>query len=267
MVIFYLLMVGVGYFLYPHIIPQATGPAPTYLERSVTLASGDVVKVSLRGLTRDDFPEQVSITVPSTLTGNGKSIELAEGAQVTPLGLEGQEVIVRHQTLPIEGRLPLENTNFQELTLNKMVANLESHGKPKGPSPEELEAAAEAERLAKEEAEKKAAEEKARMAADEEARIAAEEAAKVPVVLSAEEIEAFMKSELETKPLTEFSADKIATYKAGETETIDGVEYQTGTASYMKKTMFGDRTLSAKALIKNGVLVKWVSPKTGLQLQ
>jgi len=50
-------------------------------------------------------------------------------------------------------------------------------------------------------------------------------------------------------------------------EEVDGESYQTGMAAYKAKTIFGVKTVQAKALIKGGKVAKWVYAKTGMEIR
>ncbi|MBB07212.1 MAG: hypothetical protein CMN03_02995, partial [Roseibacillus sp.] len=53
----------------------------------------------------------------------------------------------------------------------------------------------------------------------------------------------------------------------GEEENVDGEMYQTGLAAYKAQTIFGEKTVQAKALIQKGKVVKWIYAKTGMEIR
>ena len=65
----------------------------------------------------------------------------------------------------------------------------------------------------------------------------------------------------------EFKFEQVEGWKAGEEETVDGESYQTGLAAYKAQTIFGEKTVQAKALIKGGKVVKWIYAKTGMEIR
>ena len=65
----------------------------------------------------------------------------------------------------------------------------------------------------------------------------------------------------------EFTFDQVQGWKAGEEESVDGVDYQTGLAAYKAETIFGLMTVQAKALIEGGKVAKWVYAKTGMEIR
>ena len=67
--------------------------------------------------------------------------------------------------------------------------------------------------------------------------------------------------------IKEFVVEKAVGWKATGEETIDGASYQTGLVDYSAETIFGVKNVQAKALIKDGKVVKWISPKSGMEIR
>jgi hypothetical protein len=59
----------------------------------------------------------------------------------------------------------------------------------------------------------------------------------------------------------------VQDWQAGPQETVDGQVYQTGTVTYRAETIFGVKTIQAKALIQNGRVVRWIWPKSGMEIR
>ena len=76
--------------------------------------------------------------------------------------------------------------------------------------------------------------------------------------LSEAQLVAAMQNSIKSGTITEFSFDQVNTWKSAGEETINGEDYKVGVASYTAKTLFGEQTHEAKALFKDGKLVKWV---------
>ena len=87
--------------------------------------------------------------------------------------------------------------------------------------------------------------------------------------LSDDEIVALMKKSIAGGAVKEFTIDKVKDngWKANGDETIDGTDYQTGLVAYVAATIFGDRPVQAKALIKDGKIERWVYAKSGMEIQ
>ena len=67
--------------------------------------------------------------------------------------------------------------------------------------------------------------------------------------------------------MKEFKLEQVEAWKAGEEEDFGGEDFQTGLAAYKAETIFGVKTVQAKALIKGGKVTKWVYAKTGMEIR
>lgn len=67
--------------------------------------------------------------------------------------------------------------------------------------------------------------------------------------------------------IKEFRFDQVLGWKAGADETVDGEVFQTGTVSYKAETIFGVKTIQAKALIRDGKVQRWIWPKSGMEIR
>jgi hypothetical protein len=87
-------------------------------------------------------------------------------------------------------------------------------------------------------------------------------------VAGAADVVSLMKASIAARQVSKFTADQILEWEAGTSpETIDGVSYQVGSLIYQAETPFGIKNLPAKALIKDGKVVRWISPKSGMQIE
>lgn len=76
-----------------------------------------------------------------------------------------------------------------------------------------------------------------------------------------------MQASIQGKQITEFTFDQVLEWVAGPDEVVDGETYQTGIASYKAETIFGVKTIQAKALIKGGKVQRWIWPKSGMDIK
>jgi hypothetical protein len=76
-----------------------------------------------------------------------------------------------------------------------------------------------------------------------------------------------MRESLQTNPVKEFSIGQVTTWSPGPEETIDGETFATGIISYEATTILGQKTMQAKALIKNGSIQKWTYAKSGIEIK
>ncbi len=82
------------------------------------------------------------------------------------------------------------------------------------------------------------------------------------------DVVAVMKASIASRQISKFTASQVLEWQAGtSTETFDGVAYQIGNVTYQAETPFGTKNLPAKALIKDGKVVRWISPKSGMQIE
>ncbi len=67
-----------------------------------------------------------------------------------------------------------------------------------------------------------------------------------------------MKQALDDQRVTEFSTEDVTDWKHYGQEEIDGEMYEVGLVSMEINSLFGKHPRQAKALFKNGKLIKWV---------
>ncbi len=85
--------------------------------------------------------------------------------------------------------------------------------------------------------------------------------------LTPEQIVEVMKKSVSSGAVKEFKLDQVEAWKATEEEDFGGETFQTGLAAYKAETIFGVKTVQAKALIKDGKVSKWVYAKTGMEIR
>ena len=76
-----------------------------------------------------------------------------------------------------------------------------------------------------------------------------------------------MQESIRSSQIKEFTFEQVLDWKEEATETVDGESYQTGLASYKAETIFGVKTIQAKALIKGGKVQRWIWPKSGMDIK
>ncbi len=76
-----------------------------------------------------------------------------------------------------------------------------------------------------------------------------------------------MQASIKAAQIKEFTFDQVLDWKAETDEIMDGETYQTGIASYKAETIFGVKTIQAKALIKAGKVHRWIWPKSGMEIK
>jgi hypothetical protein len=81
------------------------------------------------------------------------------------------------------------------------------------------------------------------------------------------DVVAVMQASIKGGQIKEFTFDQVQGWKAGEDEDVDGQLYQTGLLVYTADTLFGKRTLQAKAFIKDGKVERWIWPTSGMEIK
>lgn len=76
-----------------------------------------------------------------------------------------------------------------------------------------------------------------------------------------------MQESIRNAQVKEFTFDQVLGWEAGANETVDGESFQTGNVSYKAETIFGVKTIQAKALIKHGKVNRWIWPKSGMEIK
>lgn len=89
----------------------------------------------------------------------------------------------------------------------------------------------------------------------------------VSVKLTDAQIIAVLKKSVAAAEVNEFNMNQVLDWKGAGEETINGETYAVGFAIYGAKTIFGDEKLQAKALVKDGKVVKWLWPTTNTEMR
>ncbi len=76
-----------------------------------------------------------------------------------------------------------------------------------------------------------------------------------------------MQDSIRAGEIKEFTFDQVLSWKAEPDETVEGTPYQVGSVSYKAETIFGVKTIQAKALVKDGKVQRWIWPKSGMEIK
>jgi hypothetical protein len=76
-----------------------------------------------------------------------------------------------------------------------------------------------------------------------------------------------MQDSIKAAQIKEFTFDQVLEWKTETDEIVDGETYKTGIASYKAETIFGMKTIQAKALIKGDKVQRWIWPKSGMEIK
>ncbi len=92
-------------------------------------------------------------------------------------------------------------------------------------------------------------------------------AAPVTAASTPEDVVKVMQQSIKAAQIKEFKFEQVLEWKADADETVDGETYQTGVASYKAETIFGVKTIQAKALLKGDKVLRWIWPKSGMEIK
>lgn len=193
----------------------------------------------------EQFPEKVTLkrSVEFSAPGAAQAMVMEAGTQATPVRIEGSDLVVSLVPGgPIEGRVAVMETDLVQLLGNA----------PPTPAPPVADPPPVAGGTEMEDPEPEPEPE------PEPAPVAA---------LDAEGIVKLMQDSIKGEEIKEFTFDQVLGWKAGEEEERDGETYQTGLVAYKAETIFGVKNIQAQALIKDGAIVRWIWPKSGMEIK
>jgi len=275
-----------GYVLGPTITPMLVKdqkPESSQLVKKVTIQGGATYSIDLAAYRPDDLPEFVKIEKPTELpTNSGEgSKKLSRGTKVKLLGREGNELSIETTDGIANGRVSIETTDlFRVLAQAKLekdaqkIAGTPTPPQPKppveptppeNPSPPVAKVDPPVVTPPTTPSDTGRQMEPTGVAVTEDSAPTADLG---NTKLTADEIVALMKKFIAGGTLKEFKADQVVTWKAAEEEeNIDGVNYQIGLVTYKAQTIFGEKPVNAKALIKGGEIDRWVFAKSGMEMR
>lgn len=196
----------------------------------------------------EQLPDKVTLkrAVEFSAPGASQAMVMDPDIEATPVRVEGGDLIVSLVPGgPIEGRLPVMQTDLVERLGNRPPPATEPT--PGGEPPV---AVVDPEPMPEPEPEP---------APEPEP----EPAAKLDEVA----IVKLMQDSIKAGEIKEFTYEQVLGWKAGEEEERDGVSYQTGLVAYEAETIFGVKTIQAQALIADGRIVRWIWPKSGMEIR
>lgn len=259
-----------GYVLEPSLRESLTGEAP---KAKVVVVKEPVVEeevvspVDLSGLQPEQLPEQILLKVAAEV-GDPTNVaapkmQIPAGAKVKGLRIEGQNLVISPGAGPYEGKVAIRGTDLvQQLAANppKPVVAKQPEPSPVVPTPPPVTEPTPTPTPEPEVA--TSGESKPEPVMPEPTPTPA-----TPAVLGETDVVKIMQESYKSGLIKEFVADKATSWKATGEEKIDGETYQTGLVDYSAETIFGVKNVQAKALIKGGKVLKWISPKSGMEIK
>ncbi len=219
--------------------------------KSLTAASKNHSAINLSNLSADQLPASVTLKseVKTADLTSGITMTIAAGTRVKLLQIENQMAIISPGETNLQLKLPIHECDLLEQLAAKHPQNsnlIESAPSPSGDTQESTPAP-----------------ETSPMPAQRT------EIAPTPKPVQTNKTDAvkIMQESIRAGQIKEFTLDQVIDWKAEADETMDGKVFQTGIATYKAETIFGVKTIQAKALIQNGKVHVWVWPKSGVEIK
>lgn len=284
---------ALGYFAEPGLRFQLTGIAPGKAAIAATgngiqqLPNG-VTMINLAGLTPDQLPQRVFLKADVTVTdpASGVVMILQKGNRVKLVRIDDGNAVVSPGDGPFQGILPVTDTDIlQQLAAAPPAPAAIPATLPGGDSEEPVVTPAPPPMPEPAPApEPPPTPAPAPEPAPEPPPVPTPEPATTPEPAPTEpapaqvepppapatgptDVVKVMQDSIRAAQIKEFTLEQVLDWAAGTDETVDGETYQTGVASYKAETIFGVKTIQAKALIKGGKVQRWIWPKSGMEIK
>ena len=205
------------------------------------------IQVDLTKIKPEDFPAKIELKVDYTISEatSGVTMQLKKGQKVKPLRIEGSDLVIQPVGLPIESKINVDQTNFKELAVPRMLERLQNAVANKGSDP-------------------------VPPVASVDPPVVTPPAPAPPTTASKLDeaaIVALLKADVEAGKVTEFKVNQVTEWNAGEEIEFDGETYQTGLVTFKAETILGVQEHEAIALIEDGKVYKWMWAKTKLEMR
>lgn len=266
-----------GYLAEPSLRFQLTGASSTAVElaqnKKVVLQLPSGATVDLASLPPEQLPPTVVLKaeVKAFDHATHTTTNFEAGRSVKLIRIEGGNALVSINQGSFLGRAPITETDLIDQIAAKLStsstastetpAAVESPSATKAPQPMETEEPTAAPEPTP--AAEASPEPMTIPTSDPEPEMSAESLA---AANSTDTVQS-MQDSIKAAQIKEFTLAQVLEWKAGDDETVDGVTYQTGFATYKAMTVFGEKNIQAKALIQGGKVKRWIWPKSGTDIK
>jgi outer membrane biosynthesis protein TonB len=270
-----------GYIYEPKLRPQLTGaetPA-TVVEPAIVGETVDAEipasapQIDLASLAPSQLPERILLNAAAKVadSASGVVMTIDAGNRVKLVRIDGENAVISPGEGPFLGRIPVSDTDLrQQLATNPpgpAIAAPETPATPvPAPDPEVAVTEVPVEPAPMPEPTPAPDPEPTPAPEPEPTPVPEPTPAPAPVVSGGDPVKAMQES-VRSAQIKEFTIEQVLTWEAGPEEAVDGETYQTGLASYKAETIFGVKTIQAKALIKDGKVQRWIWPKSGMEIK
>ncbi len=263
-----------GYVLEPTFRERLTGEKPvSRVILSQETAEGETLPdIDLSTIRPEQLPDKVLVKVAVELTDPAdttSTLQLAAGGRAKGLRIEGKDLIVGKGSF--EGKIAILNTDLlQQLAVNppKLVAPEPVPAPVPEPTPPPVPEPAPVPAPVPTPIPEPVPTPRGESEPEPVAPVPAPAPVpSAPATLGDADIVKIMQESYRSGLIKEFVVDKVIGWKAIGEEKVDGETYLTGLVDYSAETIFGIKSVQAKALIKDGKVVKWISPKSGMEIK
>lgn len=251
--------------------------------RASAIQSEEALMINLGSLAPNQLPEKVMLThdIQFTQKSSGLTLFLGKGTEVQLVRVNGRNLAVRPIDTTYLIEVPVKHTDLIDRLRSKPLplhaeaspaTTPETVSAPESEPTPEITPATEPETAPVPEpspfpvAESAPAPEPVSVP-DSEPEFAPESMAMDATPVVPINIVDIMQESIRDGLIKEFKFEQVLGWKAGEDEAVDGQTFQTGLVSYKAETIFGVKTIQAKALIQDGKVVRWIWPKSGMEIK
>ena len=266
-----------GYLAEPSLRFQLTGMQPSAVEYAksqnvVLRMPGGAPQIDVASLTKEQLPQRVLLNteVKVSDTASGVTMTIPAGNRVMLVRIEHGNAVVSPSDGPFTGLVPITDTDLlQQLAANPpatVVAPV-THLPIAPPLAPPVAVVAVPVTPPTGDSEEPAVKMPEPTPTPEPAPVPPPAGEPAPTVTGTSDAVTAMQDSIKTAQIKEFKFDQVLGWKAEADEVVDGETYQTGVASYKAETIFGVKTIQAKALIKGGKVQRWIWPKSGMEIK
>jgi hypothetical protein len=254
---------AVGYWAEPSLRSHLTAPVTSKNEKTAAKPPVTVIAIQPAPEKKSEelLPEKVTLRekVEFSDVSSGLTMTLAAGSEVRLLRIKGDEAVIRIGESKYTHAIPIGQTDLAVRLGKEEAPSVEPEvvATPDAPTqPEPVTAPVVAPEIPVE------------VVKQPEAQPEPLETAEPPAPpAGANDVVGIMRDSIRNREIKKFEFTQVKDWEAGADETLEGQTYQTGTLTYQAETIFGVQTIQAKAFIQNGKVVRWIWPKSGVQIE
>ena len=260
-----------GYFAEPSLRFQLTGEVPSAAQMArnkgiLIQAPGDAPAIALNTLTPEQLPQRILLNTDVKMTDSASGIMmiLQAGNRVKLLRIEGGDAVVSPGDGPFLGKVPVTDTDLLQQLVVSPSGSINAAPRPIEETSGQTAASPQSAPAPVSTPEPAVTPEPT--PPPEPAATSPAESAPTTEIASSDTVK-IMQASIQAGQIKEFTFDQVVDWKQNPDEAADGEFYQIGLISYKAETIFGVKTILAKALIKGGKVQRWIWPKSGMEIK